>query len=79
MALGRSKWNSKRGFGHLGGQKAPQTEAKRALNRAQEAMEAQDGETLIFADSTQHFSDFEVPGVPHGGQNRLEMQSGGTS
>ena len=58
MALGRSKWNSKGGFGYLGGQKVPQTEAKRALNRAQEAMEAQDGETLIFADSTKDFHDF---------------------
>ena len=57
-ALGRPKRNFKRGFSHLGLQKASQKEAKSVPNRVRKATRAQNGETLIFADSTQDFNDF---------------------
>ena len=47
-ALGRSRRNSKRGFSHLGGQKAPRKEAKSLPNRAQVATRAESAETLKF-------------------------------
>ena len=41
-----------------GGQKAPKMEPKRVPNRAPEATRAENGETLIFDDSTKDFNDF---------------------
>ena len=41
-----------------GGQKAPKMEAKRVPYRAPDATRAENGETLIFDDSTKDFNDF---------------------
>ena len=41
-----------------GSQRAPKMEPKRAPNRAPEATRTENGETLIFDDSTQDFNDF---------------------
>ena len=51
-ALGRSKANSKRGFSHLGGQKAPEMDAKRVQNRVKEATRAENtisSKTIVFS------------------------------
>ena len=47
-----------------GGQKAPKMEPKRVPNRAPEATRAENGETLIFDDSTQDFNDFSCLRAP---------------
>ena len=45
-----------------GGQKAPKMEPQRVPNRAPEATRAENGETLIFDDSTKDFNYFHVSG-----------------
>ena len=47
-----------------GGQKAPKMEPKRVPNRAPEATRAENGETLIFDDSTKDFNDFSCLRAP---------------
>ena len=63
-ALGGSWKNFKTGFSHLGGQKAPQMEAKRLQNRVQEATPAQNGKTLKFAGRLQRKPYFSGPEGP---------------
>ena len=47
-----------------GGQKAPKMEPKRVPNRAPEATRAENGETLIFDDSTKDFNGFSCLRAP---------------
>ena len=47
-----------------GGQEAPKMEPKRVPNRTPEATRAENGETLIFDDSTEDFNDFSCLRVP---------------
>ena len=49
---------------HLEGQHGPKTEPGRSPNRVPEATRAENGETLIFDDSTQDFNDFSCLRVP---------------
>ena len=62
-ALGRSKTDFESGFSHLGGQKAPEKEAKRVPNRIQVAIRAESGETSFSGNSSMNFNDFGGPGV----------------
>ena len=51
------------GFNHLGGQKAPQKEAKMVPNQAREAARAQHGETSTFTGLLAKSDDFSGPGT----------------
>ena len=63
-ALGGSWKNFKTVFSHLGGQKAPQREAKRLQNRDQEATRAQNGKTLKFVGGLGRKPNFSGPKNP---------------
>ena len=57
-ALGRPKSSLETGFSHLGGQIPSQKVPRRVPNRGPKAIQAENGETLIFNDGCKDFNDF---------------------
>ena len=56
-ALGRPKGSYETGFSHLGGQMPSQNEPRRVPNPGPKAIQAENGDTLIFDVSTRDFND----------------------